>query len=407
MNDDHDGSPALVDSERSAGDAFPPGFLIGAATAAHQIEGNNVGSSWWALEHRPNSFVAEPSGDAADSLHRWSDDLDLVQELGYDAYRFSIEWARVEPAPGEFSRAMIQHYGRIIDGARTRGIVPVVTLHHFTDPLWFARGRGWRSDDAGLLFARYVEALVPILQPVPWIVTINEPNMVASVLASAPRVVDVPGAPLAPPDLEVVAGLRAAHRAARDILRAQVPEASVGWSVANQVVQAVAGGEEHADRYRERIEDAFLRESRADDFVGVQTYTRNVFGPDGPVRDDPPETRTLTGWEYFPETVELAVRHTSQVVPGVPILVTENGIACSDDTRRIAYTDRALRGLMRAMADGIDVRGYLHWSLLDNYEWGSYTPTFGLIGWDPETFDRTPKPSARWLGDVARTRTLP
>jgi beta-glucosidase len=390
-------------------DEFSAGFLIGASTAAHQIEGNNVNSTWWSLEHRPDTPIREPSGDAADSLHRWPDDLDLVQALGYDAYRFSIEWARVEPAPGQFSRAMIQHYGRIIDGAIARGVVPVVTLHHFTEPQWFAKAGGWRGEGAATLFVRYVAALAPILQPVPWIVTINEPNMVASTVGAVRRARiadDIPRAPLAPPDPVVTAGLTAAHHAARAQLRTSVPAAKVGWSVANQVVQAVPGGEEHAERYRERIEDQFLRESRDDDFVGVQTYTRNVFGPNGPVRDDPEEARTQMGWEYYPDTVGHAARHTRDVVGPVPIMVTENGIATGDDARRIDYTRGALQSLQRAMADGIDVRGYLHWSLLDNYEWGSYRPTFGLIGWDPETFDRRPKPSAHWLGTVARTRRL-
>lgn len=392
-------------------DAFPDDFLIGASTAAQQIEGNNVNASWWALEHRPDSPIAERCGDAADSLHRWPDDLDIVRDLGLDAYRFGIEWARIEPAPGEISRAMVQHYGRIVDGALARGIVPVVTLHHFTDPLWFATSGGWRREDATERFVAYIEAVAEILQPVPWIVTINEPNMVAAVVgglrhgADAPPD-DVPGAPLPAPDQAVVAALTAAHRAGRDRLHELVPAAKVGWSVANQVVQSVPGGEAHAERYRERIEDQFLRVSRDDDFVGVQTYTRNVFGPDGPVRDDALGTRTLMGWEHFPETVELAVRHTREIVGDVPILITENGIATADDARRIAYTGDALTGLQRAMADGADVRGYLHWSLLDNYEWGSYRPTFGLVAWDRETFARTPKPSARWLGDVARSRRV-
>jgi beta-glucosidase len=388
---------------------LPDDFLIGASTAAHQIEGNNVNSSWWALEHRPNSPIPERTGDAADSLHRWPDDLDLVRDLGFDAYRFGIEWARIEPAPGELSRAMIQHYGRIIDGAIDRGIVPVVTLHHFTDPAWFA---GWASPDAADRFVAYVDAVAPILERVPWIVTINEPNMLAAVVGMVARrhgdapPDDVPGAPLAPPDPAVTAGLVAAHHAARARLRELLPDARVGWSIANQVVQSVPGGEGAAERYRERIEDQWLRESRDDDFVGVQTYTRNVFGPDGPVRDDPEEDRTLMGWEFYPATVEHAVRHTRDVVGDVPILVTENGIATRDDRLRIDYTREALRGVQRAMADGVDVRGYLHWSLLDNYEWGSYRPTFGLIAWDHETFDRTPKPSAHWLGTVARTRQI-
>ena len=135
-----------------------------------------------------------------------------------------------------------------------------------------------------------------------------------------------------------------------------------------------------------------------DDFIGVQSYTRNVIGPEGAVRTDAEATRTQTGWEYWPAALEQAVRDTAAVVGDVPILVTENGIATDDDERRIAYTADALAGLQRAMADGIDVRGYLHWSLLDNYEWGSYHATFGLAGWSPTTFDR----DAEALGGVAR-----
>lgn len=254
--------------------------------------------------------------------------------------------------------------------------------------------------------------MAPILEPVGWIVTINEPNMVASVMRMAgpdPEAAehDVPGAPLPAPIRAVRDSMTAAHHAASARLRDLLPSAKVGWSIASQVVQAVPGGEASAELFREQIEDQFLRESRSDDFVGVQSYTRNVFGPDGLVRDDPESTRTLTGWEYWPEALGEAVRHTSEVVPGVPVLVTENGIATADDDRRIDYTRAALQGLLQAMADGIDVRGYLHWSLLDNYEWGSYRPTFGLVGWDRETFVRSPKPSAHWLGTIARTRQIP
>lgn len=396
---------------------LPDGFLIGASTSAHQTEGGNVNSTWWMFEHRPGTPIAESSGDAADSWHRWPDDLDLVAEVGLNAYRFSIEWARIEPARDEISHAAVLHYGRIIDGARERGIEPIVTLHHFTEPRWFWEAGGWAAADAAERFARYVAALTPILQPVRWIVTINEPNMAAMMGRVSRRASsedraeeakrDVPGAPLPAPDRPTAAGLTAAHRAAREVLGELVPSALTGWSIANQVVQAVPGGEEAAARFTEVIEDELLRESVGDDFVGVQSYTRTVFGPSGPVRDDPEETRTLMGWEYWPDALEQAVRHTHDVVGPMAILVTENGIATGDDTRRIAYTSSALAGLGRAMADGIDVRGYLHWSLLDNYEWGSYRPTFGLASWDPETFDRSPKPSANWLGGIAKGRRLP
>ncbi len=389
--------------------AFPPDFLVGASTSAHQIEGGNVNSTWWALEHRPGSPVSEPSGDAADGYHRWEDDLDLIADLGLSAYRFSVEWARIEPEPGFVSRAALQHYRRIVEGLRARDVEPVVTLHHFTDPRWFARKGGWSAGSEAVdRFASYVHALQPVLDGVEWVVTINEPNMVA-IMASVARALRGEEAasdglgPLPMPDTDVGDVLADAHRAARDVLHHLDGDLRVGWSVANQVVQSVPGGEEAAATYRETREDRYLRVSAVDDFVGVQSYTRTVFGPDGPVRDDPEDTRTLTGWEHHPAALGEAVRHTREVVgDAVPILVTENGIATDDDARRIAYTADALAGLRAAMDDGADVRGYLHWSLLDNYEWGSFHATFGLVGWDPDTFDRSPKPSAWWLGDLAR-----
>ncbi len=390
---------------------FAPGFLVGASTAAHQIEGNNTNADWWSFEHAAETITTEPSGDACDSLHRWPDDLDLVEELGLNAYRFSVEWARIEPAPGECSRAYLAHYRRIVEGCLDRDIEPVVTLHHFTVPQWFARQGGWRAEDAVDLFAAYVRRCAPILEGVRWVCTINEPNVLAVMLrfaalgdADDPASValDVPGAPLPAPHQPTVRALTAAHEAARAVLAEVAPGASVGWSVANQVISAVPGGEEAAEAYFEAIEAPFLRTAAHDDFVGVQSYTRNVFGPDGPVRDDPDDTRTLTGWEYWPDAVGTALADTARIVGDVPLLVTENGIATTDDDRRIAYTDGALGAVRAAIDDGLDVRGYLHWSLLDNYEWGSYAPTFGLIGWDPNTFARRPKPSAYWLGRVAQ-----
>jgi len=163
---------------------FPPGFLIGASTAAHQIEGGNVNSTWWGFEHAEGSPVAEPSGDAADSYHRWRDDIDVLAAVGLGAYRFSVEWARVEPEPGLVSRAALAHYRRIVDGLLERGIEPVVTLHHFTEPRWFGRAGGWADADGAVdRFVAYVEALRPVLEGVRWVVTINEPNMVAIMAA--------------------------------------------------------------------------------------------------------------------------------------------------------------------------------------------------------------------------------
>lgn len=390
---------------------FPSGFLFGVSTAAHQIEGSNTNSNWWAIEHHPKSHVKEPSGDAADSFHRWNEDLDLVAESGFNTYRFSIEWARIEPAPGEWSRAMLAHYRRIIEGCHERGIEPVVTLHHFTEPLWFTEAGGWTADDAVDRFVAYVREAAEILDGVRWVCTINEPNILTIQIRlfraavgedlSVEKELDVPTAPLPAPHQAAERTIIAAHHAAREALHRIRPDLQVGWTIASQVISAEPGGEESAAAFRELVEDRYLRESTRDDWVGVQSYTRNVFGPDGFIRDDPPETRTLTGWEYWPEAVGTALRQTAEIVGDRPLIVTENGIATDDDERRIAYTDGALTAVRRAMDDGIDVRGYLHWSLLDNYEWGSYEPTFGLVAWDRETFAREPKPSARWLGGIA------
>ncbi|MEU2655959.1 family 1 glycosylhydrolase [Streptomyces sp. NPDC007325] len=404
---------------------LPDGFLMGASTSAHQVEGNNVSSDWWALENQAGTFLPEASGDAADSYHRWREDMDLLAGLGFDAYRFGIEWARIEPEQGRVSRAAVAHYRRMVLGARERGLTPVVTLHHFTSPRWFSARGGWLADDAVEVFAAYVRTAVEILgEEVRYVATVNEPNMVA-LMHSLRRLVAEHGMPTAPdgggetgavafdpaavePDAAVTAALVRAHHAARAVLREAGAGYQVGWTVANQVYQAEPGAEETAAAYALPREDVFLHAAREDDWIGVQAYTRHRIGPSGPLPVPAGAETTLTGWEFYPEALGEAVRHTREVVgDGVPILITENGIATADDERRIVYTERALASLAAEMQDGADVRGYLHWSALDNYEWGSYRPTFGLIAVDRRTFARTPKPSARLLGSLARDRRLP
>ncbi|CAL9554698.1 Beta-glucosidase A [Nocardiopsis dassonvillei] len=390
----------------------PEGFLWGAATAPHQVEGGNVASDIWALEHAPGSPLKELSGDACDSYHRWREDLDIVRDLGLNTYRFGVEWSRIEPAPGEFSAAALAHYRRMVEGCLERGLTPVVTLHHFTSPLWFSARGGWTGPQGVDLFRRYVRQVLPILDGVSWVCTVNEPNMVAMVSGLRRPSEDreerrelVAGA-MPPPDVGVSRALVAAHRAAREELSA-LPGLRSGWTVANQNFQAVDGAEDLAREWAYSREDLFLDAAREDDFVGVQAYTRVVIGPEGPVEPAPDVRRTLTGWEFHPAALEGAIRHTAERTGGIPILVTENGIATSSDEERIEYTRGALAGLGRALADGVDVRGYLHWSLLDNYEWGSWKPTFGLVAVDRQTFARTVKPSARWYGELARRGELP
>ena len=387
--------------------AFPEGFLWGTATAAHQIEGGNVNNDWWDWEHNPTSGCVDSSGDGCDSLHRWPEDVDLVADLGLGAYRFSLEWSRIEPAEGEWSVAALDYYRRICAACLGRGIQPVVTFHHFTTPRWLAARGGWESPDAPERFARFVERAVAHLGDlIGWACTINEPNVIGvmgyTMGAFPPGVKDDLGRHLA-----VNEAMVRAHRLAVDALRAGPGNFPVGLTLSMAEMVATEGGEAVRDAAREILEDTFLRATGGDDFIGVQCYTRMRFGPKGDVlgaAEGVPVTQM--GYEYWPQVAEHTVRRAAEVT-GLPVVVTENGIGTEDDGERIAYLSEALRGVRRCLADGVDVRGYFAWSLLDNFEWSlGYGPKFGLVAVDRKTFERRPKPSAFWFGNVARSNAL-
>lgn len=397
-------------------------FIWGASTAAHQIEGNNTASDMWASEKTagPDSpMQKEPSGDACDSYHRYREDIRLAAEGGLKAYRFSIEWARIEPVEGRFSRAELLHYRDMIDACHEHGLEPLITLHHFTNPLWFTEKGGVSAPEAPELFARYVDYVSEILHDVRWIITINEPNMLAlfGLMALAmkdpekARAMALTGGdgkpateqrPAMPnPPLEMAAPIIAMHEAAKKVLREKVPGAQLGWSPAGQAFMPTPGNEEVWERIYHQWEGVYLEASAEDDFIGVQSYTSQTVDANGPVPHPASPDNTLTGWAYRPDALAINIRRYWERYRK-PMIVTENGIATDDDERRIAYTSEALRGLIAAVADGCDVRGYCHWSLLDNYEWGSFRPTFGLIAVNREgDFERTPKPSLAWLGSIA------
>lgn len=397
--------------------SFPDTFLWGAATAPHQIEGNNINSDWWAREAVTPGM--EPSGDAVDSYHRYREDMKLLADAGLDSYRFGIEWARIEPREGQFSRAELAHYRRMVETAREFGLTPIVTLHHFTTPRWFAEDGGWADARATARFAAYVTRATEILHDVEWVVIMNEPNMLAMMsmiqesMRSGQRETwqsptvdgesdrDRIAANLPMPRVEFARPFVEAHHAARDILRARTG-AKVGWSIANAALTATPGNETKLVEVRYLWEDLYLEAARGDDFIGVQAYSSQQVDKTGMVPHPDHPDNTLTGVAFRPDALGMAVRHVWETT-GLPILVTENGIATADDARRIEYTAEALRHLAAAASDGVDVRGYLHWSLLDNFEWGHWKPTFGLIAVDRETFIRTPKPSLAWLGQVARS----
>ncbi|MDU5963678.1 MAG: family 1 glycosylhydrolase [Actinomyces sp.] len=382
---------------------FGDGFIWGASTAAHQVEGNNVSSDWWRREQAGDAAISEPSGDAADSYHRFAEDIRILASLGLRMYRFSVEWARIEPERGAYSKAELFHYMRMIACCRENNVVPMITLHHFTNPHWFTEAGGWLADDAIECFERYVDFLRPLLGMAEWVCTINEPNMVAMTHVRDDR--ELTAGPMREPDGEISERLVIAHRRCREHLT-EFPSIRSGWAVATQAFHAVPGAEREMKEYEYPRENFFLEAGEGDDFLGVQAYLRTFIGKEGPLPVPEGAETTLTGWEYFPEALELGVRNAWSCSKGTPIFVTENGIATANDQRRIDYTSTALAGLHKCIQDGIKVFGYLHWSLLDNYEWGSYRPTFGLVSWDPSTFERRIKRSGEWFGSVARRGVL-
>ena len=385
---------------------FPEGFLWGAATAAHQIEGGNVNNDSWVREHEPNSGFSESSGDACDSLHRWPEDVELIAAMGLGAYRFSLEWSRIEPAEGEFSIAALDYYRRICAACRERDIVPVVTFHHFTTPTWLAARGGWEAADAPETYARFVtRAGAHLGDLIGWACTINELNLIGV------RVYDLGSSTPGIKDgfvrhMAVNEALVRAHRLGVDALRSGPGDFRVGLTLSMDEMVAEPGGASVLEAAREILEDRFFRATDGDDFIGVQCYSRVHFGPEGQAPNEPGVPTTQMGYEYWPQGVEHCARRAAAMT-GVPVLLTESGIATDNDADRITYLSEVLRGVRRALDDGVDIRGYFVWSLLDNFEWShGFGPKFGLHSVDRETFARHPKPSASWFGAVAKANSL-
>ena len=402
---------------------FPEGFLWGTATAAHQVEGGNTASDLWLMEMAKPSLFADPSGDACDHYHRYEHDIALLKGLGFNTYRFSIEWARIEPEEGFFSQAALDHYRRMIAACHALHVTPMVTFHHFTAPLWFTRDGGWEDAKSVDRFARYCERAGGALGDlIAYACTINEANIPIMMtmirnasgdddarrrqaLADAAKACGGKPERFAPylsgNGHATAANLIAAHRKSYDIVKA-CAAGPVGITLALNAFQAEPGGETLRDAADQAINAQFLEAAKGDDFVGVQTYTRVRFGETGVL--PPPEGSEVTqmGYEFYPEALEATIRQTAKM-SGCPVIVTENGIGTEKDEERIAYTTRALKGVTNCLADGIDLRGYIHWSLLDNFEWlYGYGPKFGLVEVDRTSQARKPKPSAYWLGEIAR-----
>ncbi len=398
---------------------FPESFIFGAAVSAHQVEGGNTNSDWWWWEHLQSTPCHEPSGDACDFYHRYREDISMLAGLGLNAFRFSIEWARIEPAEGEFSRAALDHYRRVLEACHEHRVMPIVTFHHFTLPRWLQDAGGFAFDRFPALFERYCDRAAAALGDLIAVAcTLNEPQGLGSsgyLLGINPpgHEDDRDGAQRA------IDNLLEAHKVGAAAIRARY-RIPVGVTLAIPDIQYEDGAQPGTSslEVESRVNDWFLELARNDEFIGVQAYTRFRIGPEGPRspgHDWSDSTRELTeteettqmGYEYYPQALGAAIRRAAKSCPGLPILVTESGIATAHDERRIAFMESGLREVQACLAEGIDVRSYIYWSLLDNFEWAfGYGPKFGLVAVDRETFARHPKPSASWLGQVARNRAL-
>jgi beta-glucosidase len=421
-------SASAAPAPAAKGNAFPDHFLWGCATAAHQVEGNNTNSDFWMMENLPHSMFQQRSGDACDHYHLYAQDIALLADLGFNTYRFSVEWARIEPEDGFFSLAELDHYRRMLACCHEHQLTPMVTYYHFSLPRWFAIKGGWQQANAADVYARYCEKVTKHLgDMIGYASTMNEPDI--------PQLLDwfnLPGVPgggsisammqmaldgirketntpefsdffLGDPNKRRD-GLLAAHAKAKDAIKSLRPAMPVGFNLAMSDDQP-APEDSHLDEKRADVYGPWLHAARTCDYLGVQTYSRSIVGKkDLPVPKGVETTQN--GMEFYPECVEHVVRYAAKEAK-VPIIVSENGIATEDDTRRVEYYRRALAGLKRAIDDGVDVRGYVAWSLLDNFEWMSgFKPKFGIVAVDLETQKRTAKPSATVLGNIARNNAL-
>ena len=426
---------------------FSQDFLLGASTAAHQVEGNNTNSDCWAMEHMEHTSYAEPSLDAVDHYNRYEEDIKLMADAGLNAYRFSLEWARIEPAEREFCEEAIEHYRDVVRCCKANGIEPMVTLHHFSSPVWLIRKGGWEAESTVEDFARYTRYVIEKLgDELHYVCTINEANMGLQIAAIAERYKRQMMAQMAQAaadkddaegtvqvginlqkmmaDQQAVAEenkkvfgvekvenftsmrtregdilVMKAHQAAKAVIKELAPQIQVGLTLSLHDMQvAVAGGESFAQKEWNDEFTHYLPYIQDDDFLGVQNYTRSLFGPNGGLPYPEGAEMTQMNYEFYPEGLEHVIRKVAEDFKG-NLIVTENGIATADDSRRVAFIEKALTGVQNCIRDGLPVKGYCHWSLMDNFEWQKgYSMTFGLIAVNRATQTRKPKESLAYLG---------
>lgn len=413
-------------------------FYWGSATSSHQVEGQNTANDWWDWE--ANGHVVDASGLACDHYNRFREDFDHLVKLGHNSHRFSLEWSRFEPEEGQWNEEAFRHYEEVFRELHARGIEPFVTLHHFTNPQWFGKKGGWLSDETTFYFLRYVDKVVRAYGK--WVkfwVTINEPMVYLyhSFFAGLwPPGLKAPGK-----SMKVLRHLLEAHVQAYHHIHhiyGTIFHQPVYVSIAKHIGYFTpCKPRSLGDRWAAVLRNWFFNEVFLNacvngflffpgvfseflsargtlDYIGVNYYTRdfvhfqsltgeNSLGAPCDKKHHEGEIKELNmmGWEVYPEGLYQALMKLSRY--SLPIIITENGIATEDDTRREAFIRNHLDSVKRAKQAGAPVMGYFYWSLMDNFEWAhGFGPRFGIIGVDYKTQERKIRPSAHVLTELCR-----
>jgi beta-glucosidase len=417
---------------------FPRNFLWGAASAGYQVEGGSGNADFWQWEQTPGHIAQnQKSGQACDwwAGRRWQADFDRAAADGHTAHRLSVEWSRIEPEPERWDAAALEHYREILKGLRARGLTPLVTLHHFVNPRWVTEREAWETGEAVGLFEKYVRRVVSALgEYVQLWATINEPNVY--MLAGWVQGIFPPGQKNLGLAFQVARNLLRAHAAAYRVIHELQPTAAVGlpihfrpfepasasaldgWVAQTQfnLFSALFPEALHTGRMRRPFAPALaLPEVKGtQDYFGLNYYTAEV------VRFDLTNPGELFGRRAFPPGAEVDEAGWYASYPpgltwsikwarrlGLPIYVTENGIGDQEDSLRRRYLLTHLRQLWYSCMQNWNVRGYFHWSLVDNFEWErGWTHRFGLYALDLETQVRTPRRSAQLYAEICKTNSL-
>ncbi|NIM92298.1 MAG: family 1 glycosylhydrolase [Anaerolineales bacterium] len=416
---------------------FPEDFLWGTATSSHQVEGDNTNNDWWEWEQQPAKIVHGHSSIKACEWWkgRWEEDFDRAHNDGHNAIRLSIEWSRIEPSMGIWDESAVDQYRQMLHGARDRDLSPMVTLHHFTNPLWFANQGGWLNDEASRHFQRYARKIVSSLDDlVDYWVTINEPNVyiyMAYVEGAFP-----PGEQDLRKAVKVVQNLAHGHARAYHVIHEVNPNAKVGLAH-NYRDMKPASPRNPINKWISKIRstafnDTFPRlvqngETRflgrkirvpeatgTQDYFGLNYYTREFVKVDlrRPMelfgRGSYREEAVLSESEFIanePEGLWEGIKWALEY--DLPLIITENGVEDSKDTLRPRYLAEHIRKIWSAVNFNWMVKGYFHWSLVDNFEWErGWTQRFGLWALDVETQKRRKRPSAELFAAICQSNGL-